>query len=227
MRKLLRLMFLLLTMLAVGGLCEWRSADGWLSTASAKPPGKKGGPKGRGKGKDALQKAYDALSDVAARLDAGRARAPRELTKLYDRARDLYRDAERAARDDAERRADELAIAAHDAARGLLHALRAETASDDRLPPPRRNEDELDDLLRRTRDRLDDFADSTPRGPGREFYDAARRFYDRARRAGHEDKERAVQWARAAEAWTHVGEHLSRAEDPDVRRRPPPPPPPD
>lgn len=221
----MRLLLLLLTVLAVGGMFDWGSAGGWLGSVEAKPPGKKGGPKGRGKGKDALQKAYDALTDVAARMDAGRNRPPRDLAKLADRAREMYRDAVRAARSDADWRAQELAVASHDAARGLLHALRADTPADDRLPlPPRRDEDELNDLLRRTRDRLQDFADQSQRGPGREFFDAARRLYDRARRAGRDEEQKALQWARAAEAWTHVGEHLNRADERDVRRRPPPPP---
>ncbi|HTU25771.1 MAG TPA: hypothetical protein VMF30_10255, partial [Pirellulales bacterium] len=112
-------------------------------------------------------------------------------------------------------------------------AMRAEAPAPRGLPlPPRRDDYELDDLLRRIRDRLQDFAETTPRGAGRAFFDAARRLYDQASRAGRDDTERALQLARAAEAWTHVGEHLNRADFRDVRRpeperrrdRPPPPP---
>jgi hypothetical protein len=224
---------------AVGGLMDLSPIAGLTSMAWAKP-GK--GEKGPKKGKDHLQKAYEALTDVTAWTEGGRARPPRDLAPLIDQAKDLYRDAVKAARDDALWRADELAAAAHDAARGLVHALRADAPAAKGVPaPPLRDDYELDDLLRRTRDRLEDFADTAPRGAGRAFFDAARRLYDQARRAGRDDSARAIQLARAAEAWTHVGEHLDRAEDriglrreperrrerplpPDERRRPPPPP---
>ncbi|HTU93246.1 MAG TPA: hypothetical protein VMF69_24410, partial [Gemmataceae bacterium] len=178
--------------------------------------------KGPKKGKNDLQKAYDALTDVAAWTDGGRARPPRDLEPLIDQAKDLYRDAVRAAREDEPRRGDELAAAAHDAARGLVHALRADAPSVRGLPaPPSRDNYELDDLLRRTRDRLEDAEAAEQRGAGRAFLDAARRLYDRARRADRDDTARALQLARAAEAWTHVGEHLTQV----VSRREPPPPP--
>jgi hypothetical protein len=225
----------------VGGLIDWGPTGGLTSMAEAKPKGPKG-DKGPKKGKDHLQKAYDALTDVAAWSDRGRARPPRDLEALIDQAKDLYRDAVRAAREDDLGGADELAAAAHDAARGLVHALRAQVPLARGIPtPPRRDDYELDDLLRRTRDRLDDFAGLAPRGAGQTFLDAARPLYDQARRAGRDDTARALQLARAAEAWTHVGEHLSRADTrdtrgleperrrdrplpPDDRRRPPPPP---
>ncbi len=127
--------------------------------------------------------------------------------------------------------AAELGLAAHAAARGLLHALRANVPAVSGLPvPPRRDEDELDDLLQRTSNRLAD-ADAPTRGPGRAFLDAVRRLSDQARKAGRNDSTRAIQLARAAEAWTHVGEHLNRVDERDVRapepegRRPRPVPP--
>jgi hypothetical protein len=166
-------------------------------------------------------------------MDAGRGRPARDLTRLFERAKDLYGNAVRAARSDDDTRARELATAAHDAARGLVHALRADAPAIAGLPaPPRRDDSELDDLLRRTRDRLEDTAAEAPRGPGREFLDAARRLYDQARREARDDTARALQLTRAAEAWTHVGEHLSRADDradgrPDLDRRDPRPEPPD
>jgi hypothetical protein len=215
----------------IGGLIEWGSATGLTSVAEAKGP--KGGPKdGPKKGKDHLQKAYEGLTDVAAWTDRGRARPPRDLEPLIDQTKDLYRDAVRAARDDEPRRADELAAAAHDAARGLVHALRADAPEARGVPvPPRQGDYELSDLLWRTRDRLEDIGALGSRGAGRTFLDAARRLYDRARQAGRDDTVRAIQLARAAEAWTHVGEHLMRAEQevglrrsPERRREPPPPP---
>jgi hypothetical protein len=223
MTKVLRSLLLLLAVGATGGLIDWGPAEGLSGTASAKPPG----PKGPGKEKDHLQKAYDALTEVSVWMSADRARPPRETTRLFDQAKELYRDAVRANRDDEGRRAAELGLAAHDAARGLLHSLRANAPAVAGLPtPPVRDDDELDELLRRTGDRLQD-ADSGERGPGRAFHDAARRLYDQARRANREDSVRAIQLARAAEAWTHVGEHLNRADDRDVRRRDRPLPPDD
>ncbi|MHB1423524.1 MAG: hypothetical protein ACYC3I_10090 [Gemmataceae bacterium] len=241
MTRVLRGIVVVVAAAAVGGLIEWGPAGGLTNIAQAKPKGPKGGEKGPKKGKDDVRKTYDALTDVSAWTGEGRARTPRDLAPLIDRAKDLYRDAVRAAREDDLRRADELAAAAHDAARGLVHALRADAPAVRGIPlPPLRDDYELDDLLRRTRDRLEDFAEPAPRGVGREFFDAARRFYDQARRAGRDDSARALQLARAAEAWTHVGEHLTRADQredarrgpdrrrerplpPDDRRGPPPP----
>lgn len=220
MTRAMRGILVMLAAAVVGGLIDWGPAAGLTSTAEAKPKGPKGsGDKGPKKGKDHLQKAYDALTEATAWTEGRRTRSPRDLTPLIDQAKDLYRDAVRAAREDELERADELAAAAHDAARGLVHALRADAPAARGIPlPPRRDEDELDDLLRRAGDRLQDRAEEEPRGAGRAFFDAARRLYDQARRAGRDDSERALQLARAAEAWTHVGEHLNRANDRDVRR---------
>jgi hypothetical protein len=231
MTSVMRGILVVLAAAAVGGMIDWGPARGLLNVAEAKPKGK--GEKGPKKGKDHLSKAYEALTDVTAWTEKGRARPPRDLEPLIDQAKDLYRDAVRAARDEEPGRAEELAAAAHDAARGLVHALRAEAPAARGLPlPPRGDDYELDDLLRRTRDRLADLTEAAPRGAGQAFFDAARRLYDQASRAGRDDTARALQLARAAEAWTHVGEHLSRADLRDVRRpeperrrdRPPPPP---
>ncbi len=231
MMRLMRGTLLLLAAGAVGGLLDWGPSSGFSSAVSAKPPGPKGrGPKGPEQGKDHLQKAYDDLTDVSVWMNVDRARPPRDTTKLFDRAKTLYRDAVKASREDEGPRAAELGLAAHDAARGLMHALRADAPAAVGLPaPPPREDDELEALLRRTRDRLEDAGDADTRGPGREFLDAVRRLYDQARKADRDDGARAIQWARAAEAWTHVGEHLDRADDRDVprpdpeRRRPQPP----
>jgi hypothetical protein len=239
MTRGLRSIVMLLAATVVGGVVEWGPGKGFTSVAEAKPKKEKG-DKGPKKAKNDLQKAYDALTDVATWTEGKKGRPPRDLAPLIDQAKDLYRDAVRAAREDEPRRADELAKAAHDAARGLVHALRADAPGVRGIPaPPRRDPYELDDLLRRTRERLEDFADTASRGPGRDFLEAARRLYDQARRAERDDTIRAVQLARAAEAWTHVGEHLMQADSPtgyrpppdrrrpprpDDRRRPPPPP---
>jgi len=239
MKKGMRAIVVLVAATVIGGLIELGPDGGFISVAEAKP--KKKDDKGPAKGKNDLQKAYDALTDVTAWTEGGRARPPRDVTRLFDLTKDIYRDAVRAARDDDPRRADELAKAAHDAARGLTHALRADAPVVRGIPaPPPRDSYELDDLLRRTRDRLQDTDIPESRGAGRAFLDAARRLYDQARQADRDDPIRALQLVRACEAWTHVGEHLARAESdrnpppppdrrrprpPDDRRNPPPPPP--
>jgi hypothetical protein len=237
MTRGIRSLVALLAATMVGGLIEWGPAGGFTSVAEAKPKKEKG-DKGPKKGKNDLQKAYDALTDVTAWTETGRARLPRDVAPLIDQAKDLYRDGARAAREEELWRADELAKAAHDAARGLVHVLRADAPAVRGIPaPPRRDNYELDDLLRRTRDRLEDVGALAPRGAGKAFLDAARRLYDQARQAGRDDTSRSLQLARAAEAWTHVGEHLMRADartdyrsppdrrrPPDDRRSPPPPP---
>lgn len=220
MTRVLRGMVAALAVAAFGGLMDWAPNGGLTSVASAKP-GKGKGDKGPKKGKDNLEKAYNALTDVGAWTEGRGVRPPRDLAPLIEQAKDLYRDAAKAARDDSLWRADELAAAAHDAARGLVHALRAEAPAVKGVPaPPAGDTYELDDLLRRTRDRLEDFADVAPRGPGRAFFEAARRLYDQASRAGRDDA-RAIQLARAAEAWTHVGEHLDNADQRVGSRREP------
>jgi hypothetical protein len=97
-------------------------------------------------------------------------------------------------------------------------------------------------ILRHVRERLDE-ADSET-GAGKAFLDGARNVYGLARRAYLDgDYRKATEFGCAAEAWTHVGEHLTRAgyeaaelktrrdaaprPPPEGRRgnRPPPPPP--
>jgi hypothetical protein len=219
MTRGMRAIMTLVAATVVGGLVELGPGGGFISVVEAKP--RKKDEKGAAKGKNDLQKAYDALTDVSAWTEGGRARPPRELTRLFDLTKDIYRDAVRAAREDGPRRADELAKAAHDAARGLTHALRADAPVVRGIPaPPLRDSYEVDELLRRTRDRLQDADAPESRGTGRAFLDAARRLYDQARQADRDDPIRALHLARASEAWTHVGEHLSRAE---ADRNAPPP----
>jgi hypothetical protein len=156
----------LLAVAAAGGLMDWGSAGGLTGSVSAKPPGLKG-PKEKGpKGKAPLQKAYEALTEVSVWTETSRERPSRDVARLLEPAKELYRAAVRSSRDGEGRRADELAAASHDAARGLLHALRADAPAVRGLPrPPRDEDDELNELLRRTRERLD-IAASPPRGPG-------------------------------------------------------------
>jgi hypothetical protein len=68
------------------------------------------------------------------------------------------------------------------------------------------------DAIRRATDRLD-AAPADGKGPGRAFLDAARKSLDQAKQAQKDgDFFKAIDQARAAEAWSHVEEHLQRAD---------------
>lgn len=193
-------------------------------------PKDKDGPRGKDgpKGTDGpphladLRKAYDLLTESAAltrptgkKKDAPDGEAGR---RYFEAAKRVYRDAVKANGDDSPPN-PELAAAAHDAARGLRHWLAASRPADPDLPPPPagpRDESPAEAAraeVRRVKDRLDDLGEGN--GPaGKEFREAARRAYADARSAlDAEDYPRAVGLARAAEAWSHVGEHLNRRPD--------------
>ena len=201
------------------------------------PPPPKAGPKGSPKGPHDLKKTYDDLLDVSAQMRAGGKRYE-EARPALDAARRLYRDAVRAFDGDDSRMARELALAAHEATRGLMHFCKANRPIDPDLPRPPTGPEEADasrparDELERAKDRHTEAEEGGP--VGREFLAAAKRVIAEALRA-YDDKEfdRAAELARCAAAWTHVGEHLSRAGGPDTpspnpkrldRKAPPPPP---
>ncbi|HZT79718.1 MAG TPA: hypothetical protein VFA26_05840 [Gemmataceae bacterium] len=224
-----------------------------LSNLAAWPPTPPG-PGGPRHAAHHLRHAYDDLNQVALYLRAEKGKkgekAPREAARLADQANDLYRGAHQAYRAADYARAAELSAAAEDAARGLVHLLRATQPAaaglpappvgvegpppppdgkkdrgkkdkgkkDKKGPPPEEAADPAGatrDFLQRVRDRLADAAADAPRkGPGRDFLDAARRAYDQAQEAlGDKDYARAIGLGRAAEAWSHVGDHLLRAAE--------------
>ena len=92
-------------------------------------------------------------------------------------------------------------------------------------------------MIRRVGDRLENAPQDHAKGPGRAFLQAAKNSLHEANRALQDgDAMKAVDLARAADAWSHVGEHLQHAEHPDRDRprppapddrRPPPPRPPE
>ncbi len=222
---------------------------GLASMLPAQPPPPDGPPVPKIKGKGApkkkgerepggdLRKAYDLLRRL--RSDEGSAGRPEERIRDWtDRAAALYRDGLKAQTDADMPRARELGTAAHDLARAVNHARNASRFDrpDPDLPPP------SDDFgLEDTRDRARrDLTRAYERlgwlgtgrwAPGSEFYiKAARDLYSAARRdleAGRD--ERAGELARAAEAMTHVPEHLAQAGPArgEFDARPAPPPPPD
>ncbi len=209
------------------------------------PPGGPGaGPRARGKGapkKKAerepggdLRKAYDLLR----RLRADEAAAARPDARIRDwtrRAVDFYREGLKAQAGGALERAREYGAAAHDLARAVDHARNASRYDrpDPDLPAPGVDFGAGDTRIRASRDlyraydRLVWLGTWRP-GAGQEVYvKAARDLYNAARRdleAGRD--ERAGELARAAEAMTHVPEHLARAAPTGDSALPPPPPPP-
>ncbi len=194
-------------------------------------PKKKGGPGGE------LRKAYDLLRRL--RADEGAAGRPEErLRDWTDRAAGLYRDGLKALNEGDTFRAREYGTAAHDLARAVDHARNGARFDrpDPDLPAPS-DDFGLEDTRERARrdlyrayDRLQE-ADSWRAVPSAEFYNkAASDLYSAARRdleAGRD--ERGGELARAAEAMTHVPEHLAHLGEGERREelRPAPPPPPE
>ena len=198
--------------------------------AQPPPPDGPPPPKAKGKGKGApkkkgerepggeLRKAYDLLRRL--RTDEGTAGRPEErLRNWTDRAAELYRQGLRAQGAGDLFRAREYGAAAHDLARAVDHARNATRFDrpDPDLPAP---SDDFGLEATRERARRDlyrayerlGWLDTWQGTPDSEVYlKAARDLYGAARRdleAGRD--ERAGELARAAEAMTHVPEHLAQ-----------------
>jgi hypothetical protein len=177
-----------------------------------KPKGKKGAPG------DDLRKAYELLRRV--RSDSGGGRTHERIKDWTDRATRIYRQAIRASEDGDPRRARELGTAAHDLARAADHALNAARLdrADADLPPPPEGSGPEDAEERTRRDlyrayeRIRSVGLDRPESDARFYLEAARDVYNAARRDAESGRdERAGELARAAEALTHVPEHLSNA----------------
>lgn len=181
----------------------------------------------KGPGGDEMKKAYDLLRRI--RSDSRNSGRPEERLKDWtERATKLYRDAVRAFEKGEERKAREFGVAAHDLARAVDHARNAATFDlDDELPPPPdlkgpRDEDERTRRdLRHAYDRISELKDDAEGHETRFYLDASKDLYNAARRdAVSGRRERAGELARAAEALTHVPEHLAKALDADDRPEP-------
>jgi hypothetical protein len=192
------------------------------------PPLKKKGE--RAPGGD-LKKAYDLLRRL--RSDGRATGRPEErLLDWTERATRLYRHGVKAHEVGDLRLAHEYGAAAHDLARAVDHARNAERYErpDPDLPPPPSWPGPEDDDARVRRDlrhaynRIRDARDDSP-GADRKFYlDAARDLYNAAQRDAEAGRqERAGELARAAEAMSHVVEHLGHAADRDRPDEPPSP----
>ncbi|WP_435007831.1 hypothetical protein P12x_005096 [Tundrisphaera lichenicola] len=208
-----------------------------LPAEPASPPDEPPPPKAKKKGDHGpggeLKKTYDILRRV--RSDNRSAGRPEErLRDWTERATQLYRKALKSFESGEDRESREFSIAAHDLARAIDHARNAASFDiDDDLPPPpeaggpegegeRTNRD-----LRRAFDRINDMKEESG-GDDLAFYlDAAKDLYNAAQRDATSGRgERAGELARAAEALTHVPEHLARAngddhpEPPKARKKP-------
>ena len=174
-----------------------------------------------------LKKTYDLLRRI--RSDNRSTGRPEErLREWTDRATKIYRDALKSSEAGKDRAAREYGTAAHDLARAVDFARNAASFDlDDDLPPPpvaggpEEEAEKTRSDLRRAYDRIAELREE-PRGEDMKFYlEASRDLYNAARRdAVAKRLERAGELARAAEALTHVPEHLARATDPEVRPEP-------
>jgi hypothetical protein len=214
------------------------------------PPPPKSKEKGEAKKKGKhgprgdLGKAYDLLCRLRA-ADSSAGRPEERIRDWTDRAANYYRDGVKSFHAGDHFLAHEYGAVAHDLARAADHARNAALFDhrDSDLPPPPDGSgpDDSGERVRRdlsrAYDRITDFGDGE-HTPGAEFsLKAARDLYSAARRdleAGRE--ERGGELARAAEAMTHVAEHLGHVADgpregrgrlglrPGGRREPAPPP---
>jgi hypothetical protein len=175
-----------------------------------------------------LDRAYNLLRRL--RADGQVAGHPEaRIREWTDRAVDYYRNGLRALRDENPQLAHEYAAIAHDLARAIEHARNAALYDrpDEDLPAPPKSQrpgrdGEARKDLAKAYERLREGDDGSDAGPKAKYYrDAASDLYRAARRdfdAGR--TERSAELARAAEAMTHVAEHLGHAAD--VREAPKP-----
>jgi hypothetical protein len=200
------------------------------------PPPGGGPPPPKSKGKkgapgDELRKTYDLLRRV--RSETGSGRTEERINDWAERATNLYRRAIRTSQQGDPRAARELGTAAHDLARAVDHArnaARLERPDPDLPPPPGAlvREDSGERTRRdlyRAYERIRSAGTYGPDVDAELYLDAARDLYNAARRDAEAGRdERAGELARAAEAMTHVPEHLSNAagrgrpEDPEPKK---------
>jgi hypothetical protein len=175
-----------------------------------------------------LQRAYSLLRRLRADGQAA-GRPDARISDWTERATKYYRDGVRALQDENPLLAHEYGAIAHDLARAIDHARNATLYDrpDEDLPslPTKagagRDRVARRDLMR-AYERLREADDGSDAGPeAKYFHDAAGDLYRTARRDFEAGRlERAGELARAAEAMTHVCEHLGHAAD--ERRAPPP-----
>jgi len=210
-----------------------------LATFFQEPPDRKGEgpppPKGKHAAKerektkkqapgDELRKTYTLLRRI--RSDSVEGKSEPRIKDWADRATDLYRRAIQARRDDPHR-SHELAIASHDLARAADHAgnaARLDRGDDLELPPPPDGDgpDGADERnrhdLQRAYERIQEALETELERENAFYINAAKDLYNAARRDLEAGRvERGGELARAAEAMTHVPEHLDMAANGEPR----------
>jgi hypothetical protein len=85
---------------------------------------------------DELLRAYDVLTEVAVWTKSSQAHLPDEMARLFDQAKQFYREAHKAFSAGNQQRAAEYALASSDAGGGLLYFLHASTPPLTDLPKP-------------------------------------------------------------------------------------------
>lgn len=179
------------------------------------PAKKKDGPAGD------LRKAYDGLLRSRA-LSRSSGRPEERLRDWTERATKFYRDGIKAHEAGEDRLAHEYGAIAADLTRAVEHARNAaltDAADSDLPPPPPGPGPERDEGARikrdlaRVRDRLDDLRGEDGGREGKVFREAARDLYNAARRDAEAGRaQRAAELTRAADAMSHVLEHLGHLE---------------
>lgn len=206
------------------------------------PPSQRGRDEPHPKGKDAakkkkehgpagdLTKAYDLLRRL--RADATSNDRPEERIRDWtERAANYYRDGLKAFEAHDEFLAHEYGAVAHDLARAADHAQKAALFDrrDPELPPPPEGAGPDDSGerarhdLNRAYDRISELGERDPAPAAGPFIKASRDLYTAARRDVEAGRvERGGELARAAEAMTHVVDHLGHAAagPPEDRGRP-------
>jgi hypothetical protein len=186
-------------------------------------PSQKGAPKKDEPGPAGdLRRAYDLLRRIKIE-DGPSGRSDERLRDWTERAAKFYRKGVQAESTGEKRQAHEYGAAAHDLARAVDHVRNASMLDrpDADLPPPPDqpgpggDEAEARRDLRRAYDRILEFRHEE--GSEAKFYlDAARDLYNAARRDVQGERlERAGELAKAAEAMTHVPEHLAHLNAPE------------
>lgn len=185
------------------------------------PKKKKHDEKKKKGAEDDLRHAYDLLRRL--RIEGG-GRADDRLQDWMRRSSDLYRKGVDAFDQGDKRLAHEYGASAHDLARAVDHALKADQANEkspDLPPPPEPRKkaegphDHVNHDLQRAFDRYQEVKERVAGVKDAPFYlDAAKDLYNAARHDAEEGRlDRAGELAKAAEAMTHVPEHLGHAAE--------------
>ncbi len=189
-----------------------------------------------------LHQAYGTLELVTVWSGSGQGKLAQDQAPLFEQAKNLYRQAHRAYTERNYARSLQLALASAAGAQGLVSLLHADAPPIPNLPkppdppapppqatapganpaqggaarPPQGPAEEARQVLDFARQRITDASKggATPES-AKGFLDASRKVYEQSRTAYQQQNyPKAIELALAAEAWTHVGEHLRQASNP-------------